>query len=42
MVMEELMLDIQYSLPEQQAGFECVITRDHVAALEEGLMDRAG
>jgi ATP-dependent Clp protease ATP-binding subunit ClpX len=42
MVMEELMLDIQYALPEQQAGSECVITRDRVATLEDGLMDQAG
>jgi ATP-dependent Clp protease ATP-binding subunit ClpX len=41
MVMEELMLDIQYALPEQQAGAECVITRERVAAFEDALLDHA-
>jgi ATP-dependent Clp protease ATP-binding subunit ClpX len=42
MVMEELMLELQYSLPERSAGSECVIDRTHVAALETQLMDKAG
>jgi len=41
MVMEELMLDLQYSLPERTAGAECVITRQQVTALEDALMDKA-
>jgi len=44
MIIEDLMLDLMYTLPGQKKIRECVITRDVVEAREKPitLMEKAG
>ncbi len=44
MIIEDLMLDLMYTLPNQKKVRECVITREVVEAKEQPitLMEKAG
>ena len=44
MIIEELMLELMYSLPSQKKMRECVITRAHVEAKDKPitLVEKAG
>jgi ATP-dependent Clp protease ATP-binding subunit ClpX len=44
MIIEELMLDLMYSLPNQKKLRECVITREIVEAKDKllSLLEKAG